>query len=695
MMSQAVSIAVRDTVAVITVDSPPLNTLSHAVRAGLMVTLSSALADESVGSIILACAGRTFFPGADLTEFAAGPKPPLLRDVLQAFEDSPKAVVAAIHGTALGGGLELALVCHGRVAARSARLGLPEVLIGLIPGAGGSQRLPRLVGVEAALDLVTSGRQVSASEAHAIGLVDALAEDGAANQPMIAAAMSLASELASRDVLPKIRDRDERLAPARSDPGIFDRFRADNARLFRGFVAPGQAIRAIEAAVALPFDDGLREERRLIEELLTGQQSRALRHAFFSERAVARVPGLPADTVAVPVTRVGVVGAGTMGGGIAMAMLDGGLNVTLVESDAGALERGLTTIRRNYATSVTRGRLTATAVDERLARLTPTLRLDDLGAAELIVEAVFEQMDIKTALFARLDAIARPDMILASNTSYLDLDAIAAATTRPERVVGLHFFSPANVMRLLEIVRGAHTEPAVIATALALAKRIGKIGVVVGNGWGFVGNRMLAQRQREAEALILEGALAQDVDRVLTEFGFPMGPFQMRDLAGNDVGWTAAGSTSSTVREILNERGRFGQKVGRGYYDYAEGSRTPVPSAEVETTILELAARRGIPRRAIDDEEIRTRTLYPMVNEGARILAEGKAARASDIDVVWLAGYGWPRYTGGPMFWAGQEGLPAIVESLGRFQAAHGDQFSVAPLLARLAAEERSFEDMR
>ncbi|WP_375394387.1 3-hydroxyacyl-CoA dehydrogenase NAD-binding domain-containing protein [uncultured Sphingomonas sp.] len=690
-MNATTDYRVDERIAIVTVDHPPVNALSLPVREGLIAALDRALADSGVDAVVVTCAGRTFFAGADITEFAAGPRPPLLRDVQQVFEDSAKPIVAAIHGTALGGGLELALVCGARIATPSAQLGLPEVKLGLLPAAGGTQRLPRIVGVEVALDLVTSGRHVGARQALALGLVDALAGEGR----LVEDAVALARKLAAGDPLPRLRDRNDRLVEARGDLDIFNRFRAAHAKAFRGFDAPEYNIRAIEAAVALPFDEGQREERRLFDVLFAGNQSLAQRHAFFAERAVAKVPGLAKNVAPLPVDCVAVIGAGTMGAGIAMTMLDGGLAVTLVETGQPALDRGLATIRRTYAAQTAKGRLSAGQVEERLARLNPTLAIEAVEGCDLIVEAVFEQLDIKTALFARLDRLARPGAILATNTSYLDIDAIAAATTRPGHVVGLHFFSPANIMRLLEIVRATATAPAVIATALALAKRIGKTGVVVGNGWGFVGNRMLAPRQREAEKLLLEGALPWDVDRVLTGFGFPMGPFQMRDLAGNDVGWDKATSRSATVRDVLNERGRFGQKAGAGYYDYPDGGRTPLPSPEVERIVLEFAARAGIARRAIGDDEVRARTLYPMVNEGARILAEGKAARAADIDVVWLAGYGWPRYRGGPMFWAGLEGLPKIVETLSALEAAHGADFAVAPLLAELAARGRTFEEAR
>ncbi|MGV3478641.1 MAG: 3-hydroxyacyl-CoA dehydrogenase NAD-binding domain-containing protein [Sphingobium sp.] len=673
---------IEEGIAVVTIDSPPVNALSVKVRTGIRDGVERAVADPDVTAIVLICEGRTFFAGADITEFRKPPVSPTLVELQAVVEVAPKPVVAAIHGTALGGGLELALVAHYRIAVPSAKVGLPEVKLGLLPGAGGTQRLPRIVGVEAALEIITSGRQVPAREAHATGLIDALADEGALRASAIALARTVVAEARP---LRRIRD-----LPLVADPDVFATFRKANARKFRGFEAPEAIIRCIEAAVAMDFDAGKREERRLFEGLLAGSQSAAQRHVFFAERQAAKVPGIDADTPVRPVARVGVIGAGTMGGGIAMNFLNSGLPVTIVETAQDALDRGLGVIRRNYDVSASKGKLKPEDIEHRMALLTPSLDLADLADCDLIIEAVFEQMDIKTALFARLDAVAKPGAILATNTSYLDIDAIAAATARPADVVGLHFFSPANVMRLLEIVRGRDTAPDVIATAMQVARKIGKVGVVVGNCFGFVGNRMLAQRQREAEKLILEGALPWDVDRVLHDFGFPMGPFQMRDMAGMDVGWNPETSSSSTVREILNEMGRRGQKTNAGYYDYDE-KRKGTPSPVAEKLILDFAARQGIARRPVSDSEIVERCLYSMVNEGAKILDEGIAARASDIDAVWITGYGWPVYRGGPMFWAELEGLPKILDRLRALHAEHGEEFRPAPLLERLVAEGRGF----
>jgi len=675
-------------IAVITLNSPPVNALSALVRTGIATGVQQALADSKVQAIVLMCEGRTFFAGADITEFGKPMSGPTLRQVQEIIEDAGKPVIAAIHGTALGGGLELALVAHYRIAVHSAKCGLPEVNIGLLPGAGGTQRLPRIVGVETALDMITSGRHVPAREAHAMGLLDELVEDGQLREAAITFARRV---LAEQRPLRRIRDQNEKIDAARANPEVIANFRTANARRFRGFLAPEYNIRCIEAALNLPFDEAMAEERRMIEELMAGLQSKAQRHVFFAERQVAKLANVPTDTPLRPIERVAVIGAGTMGGGIAMACLNAGFIVILVETGQEALDRGLNTIKRNYQATVNKGRLQQAQMDARLERLHPALALEAIADCDLVIEAVFEQMDIKQALFARIDAVAKPGAILASNTSYLDIDAIATATSRAHDVLGLHFFSPAHIMRLLEIVRGKATAIDAIATAMAFAKRLKKVGVVVGNCHGFVGNRMLAQRQREAEALMLEGALPWQVDKVLYDFGFPMGPFQMRDMAGMDIGWDAATSSSSTVREILNEMGRRGQKTGAGYYDY-DDQRRATPSPVVEQVILDFAARKGVIRREVSDSEILQRCLYPMVNEAAKILDEGIAERASDIDVVWVTGYGWPAYRGGPMFWAEHDiGLEVILKRMQELHAQHGDDFRPAPLLERLVVEGKGF----
>ena len=678
-MSATVDLSVDDGVAVLTIDSPPVNALGAEVRDGLAAGVAAAVADPAVKAIVLACAGRTFIAGADISEFGKPPRGASLHKVIEAMESSPKPIVAAIHGTALGGGLETALACHYRVAVASAKLGLPEVKLGLLPGAGGTQRLPRLVGPEQALKMVTSGNPVGGKAALPMGLVDEIApEDG-----LLAAAKAFARRPGL--ALVKVRDRTDKLDAAR--PGaeaMFAAFRKDNARTMRGFDAPEANIQTIEAAMNLLFDAGLARERELFMGLMSGLQSKAQRYVFFAERQANKIEGLPADAPVLPVKAVGIIGAGTMGGGIAMNFLNAGVPVTIVEMKQEALDRGVATIRKNYENTAAKGRMTAQDVETRMGLLTPSLSMDDLGQADLVIEAVFETMPIKKDVFGRLDKIAKPGAILASNTSYLNVDEIAASTSRPENVLGLHFFSPANVMRLLEVVRGAKTDSAVLSTAMATAKRIGKVAVVAGVCHGFIGNRMLSSRQKEAMALIVEGALPEQVDRVLYEFGWPMGPFQMSDLAGLDIGWSAETSKGETIRDRLCEAGLRGQKNGHGFYDY-DAQRNRVPSPVATQIIFDYAAEKGVNRRDIDDEEILERCLYPMVNEGALILEEKMAQRASDIDIVWINGYGWPVYRGGPMFWADSEGLAKVAERLTHYG------YTVAPPLAKLAAEGGSF----
>ncbi|UAJ09280.1 3-hydroxyacyl-CoA dehydrogenase NAD-binding domain-containing protein [Glacieibacterium megasporae] len=662
-------------VGVITLDSPPVNALSADVRDGLAHGFAAAIADPAVKAIVLICAGRTFIAGADISEFGKPPRGAGLHEVQATIENCPKPVVAAIHGTALGGGLEVALVCHFRVAVLSAKFGLPEVKLGLLPGAGGTQRLPRLVGAKAALDMVTTGKHIGAKAAAAAGLIDAVVDD------LRDGAIHFARRVLNEN-LPLNRVRDKPVLGV--EDGMFDAYRKANAKAFRGFDAPEANIQCIEAAATLPFDEGMAVERKLFMGLMTGLQSRAQRYVFFAERQANKIDGLDPDAPLLPVASVGIIGAGTMGGGIAMNFLNAGVPVTIVEMKQEALDRGVATIRRNYENTAAKGRMTADDVEARMGLLTPSLDLDALSAADLIIEAVFENMAVKKEVFGKLDRLAKPGAILASNTSYLNVDEIAAATSRPESVVGLHFFSPANVMRLLEVVRGAKTAGPVLATAMATAKKIGKVAVVAGVCDGFIGNRMLSQRQQQAMALIVEGALPADVDRVLFDFGFPMGPFQMSDLAGLDIGWNAETSKGVTIRDRLCEAGLRGQKNGHGFYDY-DAQRNRIPSPVAEKIILDYAAERGVNRRHIDDAEILERCLYPMVNEGAKILDEGMAQRASDIDIVWINGYGWPVYRGGPMFWADSVGLPAIVDKLKQYG------MEPAPLLAKLAGEGKGF----
>jgi 3-hydroxyacyl-CoA dehydrogenase len=595
-----------------------------------------------------------------------------------------------MHGTALGGGFEMALMCHYRVGVPSAKFGFPEIKLGLIPGAGGTQRLPRLSGVEAALEAILSGAPFGAKQALEWGVVDTLAEEGKLREGALAFARKV---IDTHMPLRKIRDLNDKIEAARGHPEIFDKIRREYARRYRGFEAWQVAMRAVQNAIELPFDEGMKLERQAFLDLIPTAQSQAQRYVFFAERKVWKIADVPDDTPTLPIKKVGVIGAGTMGGGISMNFLNAGIPVTIVETAQAALDRGVGTIRRNYDNTAKKGRLTAADVETRMGLLTPGLNLETLSDCDLVIEAVFEDMDIKKEVFRKLDKIAKPGAILASNTSYLNIDEIASVTSRPDYVLGMHFFSPANVMRLLEVVRGAKTAKPVIATVMQLARKIGKIGVLVGVCHGFVGNRMLAQRQREAQKLILEGAMPWDVDRVIYDFGLPMGPFAMSDLAGLDIGWSKETSKSSTIREILCEMDRRGQKTGAGFYDYDE-QRNAKPSPVVEKIILDFAAKKGINRRSISNEEILERCIYPMINEGAKIIEEGKAQRASDIDIVWINGYGWPVYRGGPMFFADLVGPDKVLAKLKEFEATMGPDFTPAPLLENLASEKKRFQDL-
>ncbi len=689
-INEVTDLTVEGDVAVITLNSPPVNALSAKVRQGLYDGFKAAGADAAAKAIVLICDGRTFIAGADITEFGGAMKGASLPEVQDMMENSPKPVVAAIHGTALGGGLEVALCAHYRVAVPSAKVGLPEVNLGLLPGAGGTQRLPRIVGAQKALEMMTSGQHVPAKAALAMGLVDELAEEGKLRETAIAFAKKCVAE---NKPLVKVRDNNTKVEADRANPDIFANFRKANARKFRGFLAPEYNIRCVEAAVNLPFDEGLAVERKLFMELMTGSQSAAQRYAFFAERAAQKIPDVPDDTALIPVNKVGVIGAGTMGGGIAMNFANAGIAVTIVEVKQDALERGLSTIRKNYERTAARGGLTAEQVEERMGLISGSLDMNDLADKDLVIEAVFERMDIKKDIFTKLDAICKAGAILATNTSALNIDEIASVTKRPEAVIGLHFFSPANVMKLLEIVRADHTSKEVIATSMKLAKKIGKVAVLVGVCPGFVGNRILFQRQREAQKLVLEGAMPWDVDRVLYDFGFPMGPFAMSDLAGLDIGWVKEKSNGETIRDVLCEMDRRGQKTGAGYYDYDE-NRNAKPSPVTEKIINDFIVKSGRNPRKISDEEILERCIYPMINEGAKILEEGKAIRASDIDVVWEYGYGWPVYRGGPMWYGDQVGAAKVLEKMKEFQGAMGDDFKPSALLEKIVAEGKTFADL-
>lgn len=689
-MSDIITVTRDGEVAVVTIDNPPVNALSLRMREPLYAALEELGKDDGVKAIVIACAGRTFVSGADITEFGS-PKAlasPSLRDLCAQLEDLPKPVVAAIHGTALGGGLELALACHYRIAVPSAKLGLPEVKLGLLPGAGGTVRLPRVVGPEKAVSMIVTGTPVSAGEAKEAGLVDAIAEND-----LVADAVAFAKGAAGKPLV-RIRDRDDMLAPVRANTEGFEGRIKELTRKARGLEAPIAAANAVRNAIEMPFDEALTTELDTFRRLLVGDQSRAQRHLFFAEREAAKVAGVGKEDAPRPVKRAGVIGAGTMGGGIAMSLANGGIPVTILEMSDEALQRGLGTIEKNYGVSVERGSISPEERDARLGRITGTTDYANLADCDLIIEAVFEEMPIKKEVFGKLDAVAKKGAILASNTSYLDIDEIAASTSRPADVLGMHFFSPANVMRLLEIVRGDKTAPDVLATALETGRRMKKVPVVAGVCHGFIGNRMLSARSSELESLLLEGATPEQIDKVFLDFGWPMGPFQMGDLAGLDIGWRNRKSLGQTaaIGDALCEAGRFGQKTGKGYYLYEAGSRTGKPDPEVTKLIEDKARDLGVNRREISAEEITERTLYPMINEGAKILEEKIAQRPSDIDIVWVNGYGFPIGKGGPMFWADLEGLPKIVERLDYW---HGktdkDVFDPAPSLKQLAATGGSF----
>jgi 3-hydroxyacyl-CoA dehydrogenase len=689
-ITQSVDLDRRGHVAVLTVNNPPVNALSSHVRQGLHEGLIQAGSDAAVQAVVITCAGRTFIAGADITEFGKPPTEPSLHSVLDLIENCPKPVVAAIHGTALGGGLEVTLACHYRVGVKGARFGLPEVKLGLLPGAGGTQRLPRVVGAQKALQMIVSGDPIGADEALKVGLIDEIVDGD-----LTAAGVAFAGKvLAEKRPLKKIRDLTDKIAPAKGKPEIFAEFRKSVARQTRGFRAPENCIKAVEAAVELPFDQGIKRERELFTELMNSPESKAQRYFFFAEREAAKIPDVPGDTPAKDIKKAAVIGAGTMGGGIAMNFANAGIPVTVVEMAQEALDRGLGLVRKNYEATAARGRLTPADVEKRMGLIQGTTDWKAIADADIVIEAVFEEMPIKKEVFAKLDAIAKPDAVLATNTSTLDVDEIASATKRPESVIGTHFFSPANVMRLLENVRGAKSSKSTVATAMAVGRRIGKVPVLVGVCYGFVGNRMLHQRGLQAEKLILEGAPPHQVDKVLTDFGFPMGPFAMSDLAGLDVGWRIrkGRGTTSAVADRICELGRFGQKTGAGYFRYDKGERTPIPDPVVEQIIADVAKEQGITRRQIGVEEIQQRLLYPMVNEGAKILEEKIAIRASDIDVIWVYGYGWPIYRGGPMFWADSIGLKAVRDQMLAYKKQSGDDFwTPAPLLDRLAEAGKGF----
>jgi 3-hydroxyacyl-CoA dehydrogenase len=703
-MSQLVRYEVRARVAVITVDNPPVNALSAGVLEGISEGVERACRDSAADAIVLIGAGTTFIAGADINVFKqlktreqALARSQALHARLKTLEDAGKPLVAAIHGHALGGGLEFAMACHYRVALASARVGQPEVHLGLIPGAGGTQRLPRLCGVALALEMCTGGKPLPATRARQAGIVDAVI-DG----ELLAGAEDFAKARAVAGERRRTRDLQERISDRAAGIAACQAIRATLGKTARGARAPFAVVDAIEASVTMDFETGSRRERELSADCILSTESKAMRHLFFAERAAAKVPDLPKDTPFRTIARAAIVGAGTMGGGIAMAYANAGIPVLLKDVDQAALDRGLSVIRKNYESTAAKGRITAEAMARTLELITPTTSYDGFKDVDIAVEAVFEHIDLKKSTFAELAAVTRPDAILASNTSTLDIDQLAAASGRPTQVVGHHFFSPANVMTLLEIVRGRETGMEVIATSLKLAKQLNKVGVVVGNCFGFVANRMLAYYMREAYLLLEEGASVSQIDNALTDFGYPVGPFGMQDIAGIDVGWrirqhlksagkTRAEGPQSAVPDRLYELGRYGQKTGAGWYRYEPGSRTRIPDPVIEDIAAEEAAKRGVTRRAVSDEEIIARIMTALANEGARVLEEGYATRASDIDVVYVHGFGFPRHRGGPMFYADTVGLPNVLARVDEYRHQFGDYWRPSPLLEKLAIEGRGF----
>jgi 3-hydroxyacyl-CoA dehydrogenase len=692
----AAEYTVHGDVAVITLDNPPVNGLGHALRKGIVAGVERAVADPSVKAIVLIGAGNAFSGGADIREFntPAAAAEPHLRQVIATVERAPKPVLAAIHKVAMGGGLELALGCHYRIASPGAQLALPEVKLGILPGAGGTQRLPRAIDARKALDMILSGDPVPSDRAPE-GLADEIVRGD-----LLQGALAFARRaVAEKRPLRKLRD--ERVKMEGDAAAVFAAARQRVARTARGFPAPPRIIECVEAAVRLPFDEGARFERECYEQLVASTESKAMRHAFFAERAAAKIPDVPDSTPTREIRKVAIVGAGTMGGGIGMAFANAGIPVTLLEMSADALARGLGTIRQNYAATVAKGRLSEEDMAARMARLSTTLSYDAIRDVDLVVEAVFEDMSVKGSVFKRLDEVMKAGSILATNTSTLDVNRIAAFTRRPQDVIGMHFFSPANVMRLLEVVRGASTSKEALATVMKLAKAIRKVAVVAGVCDGFIGNRMLEEYLRQAYFLVEEGALPQQVDGALQDWGLAMGPFAMMDMAGQDIGWHVRKRrrAEDPERQVypawldrICEQGRFGQKTGQGVYRYEAGSRAPLPDPEIEELILGYSKEIGLARRPVEDREIVERCIYALVNEGAKILEEGIALRAGDIDTVYLTGYGFPLYRGGPMFYADTVGLPNVVAAMANYAGGRNGQFwRPAVLLARLAAEDRAF----
>jgi 3-hydroxyacyl-CoA dehydrogenase len=679
-------------IAIVVVDNPPVNAQNNAVRAGVRDAFMQARADNGIAGVVLTCAGRTFIAGSDISEFGNTLQQPTTPEVIEAIEAVGKPVVAALFGTPMGGGLELALACHFRIAAPGTKLALPEIKLGLIPGAGGTQRLPRLAGMESAAAMILSGDPIGAEKARELGLVDELFD----GDPAEAGAAFIRKAISEKRPATLARNRNDKITAFGFDQAKFDALIAKSAKRGRGGPrAPAMAQRALLEAATLPFETALAHERAAFLSLVDSEESKALRHIFFAERDAAKLPDDARNAKTREVKRAAVIGAGTMGGGIAMSFANAGIPVTLVETSEEALKRGLDTITKNYRVSASRGAMAAEDVDKRLALLNGTTDLAAISGADLIIEAVFEDMALKKELFAKIDRLAKPDAVLATNTSYLDLETIADATSRPQEVLGMHFFSPANVMKLMETVRGARTAPEVLATAVSVGRKIGKVAVVVGVCPGFVGNRMLRLRGIEAERVLVEGALPYEIDAAMVQFGFPMGPLAVGDMGGLDIGFRSrkASGLKAPIADQICEMGRFGQKTGRGYYIYEQGSRTPKRDPEIEQLVVETSRKLGVTRRAFTPKEIVERLLFPMINEGARILEEKIAQRAGDIDVIWIHGYGFPTWRGGPMHYANTIGLPYVCARLNEFAVTASEpRHAPAPLLARLAAEGRRFE---
>ena len=697
-VNSLVHLSQQGRVAVVTIDNPPVNAIAKGVSEGLEAALKSAQSDAAVDAIVLIGAGKTFIAGADLAEFARTGKGPNLHDVLVLLEDSPKPTVVAVHGTALGGGVEVAMAANYRVAAADAQLGMPEVTIGVVPGAEGTQRLPRLVGVAKAIDMLMTAAPVKAPEALQIGLIDRVIDGD-----LLTGAVAFAEEMAAKGgPHPKTREKQEKLGTFETNAPLFAAGREQARKLRKNQTAPLAVLEAFESATKLPFAEGIKREREFSEASLKSPQAQALIHAFFAERAVAKVAGIPKDTPTYPIKQAAIIGAGTMGGGIAMAMVNAGITVRLKDSSQAALDRGMATIRTNYERSVSRGRTTSEVMEQRIAMIHPQTDYSGFDQSDIIIEAVYESMELKKQIFAELDKIAKPDCILASNTSTLNIDEIASATVRPQMVVGTHFFSPANVMRLLEIVRGSASSMAVLATVLQLAKTLRKVGVLVGNAYGFVGNRMMFPYMREAQLLVEEGATPAQVDGALTSWGMAMGIFAVDDMGGLDLGsrvfqdirkMQGPGPRMPVVLDKLVAMGRLGQKTGKGWYLYDE-NRKATPDPEVGKLIEQTSRDLGITRRKFSDDEIIERCLYSMINEGAKILDEHVAERASDIDTIYMSGYGFPGYRGGPMWYADYVGLAKILARVKDFHASHGELWKPARLLEKLAAENKTFASL-